>query len=138
LHEDVAALRASIGAGKTHPMDAKKRLAKTLVERFYDTSLAHQALEEFERRFQKGLLPEDLPRFTWPAGSDVALTLPSVMKQCGLVKSTSEARRLISQGAVRVDGTRTTEIQCEVDPSAGEVLIQVGSRRICRVVFPHP
>lgn len=136
LAEDIAALRSSIDSGATHPMDAKKRLACALVGRFHGDDSAQRSLEGFERRFQRGLLPEDLPRFEWPDRLGQSLSLPAAMKGCGLVKSTSEARRLILQGAVRIDGERTTDVHYNVDPGAGEVLIQVGSRRVCRLIFP--
>lgn len=133
--EGFATVRADIESGKAHPMEAKKRLAKELVARFYDSVAAQQALEEFEHRFQKGLLPEDVPRFVWPGRSGETVPLANAMKQSGLAKSTSEARRLISQGGVRVGGIRVTDVQFGIDPGDGEVLIQVGSRRICRIVF---
>jgi tyrosyl-tRNA synthetase len=137
LPQDEVSMRSRIERGEMHPMEAKKRLAQSLVERFYDRHTAKQASDQFEHRFQRGLLPEDVHQFDWQAPVSVGLSLSRVMKECGLVKSTSEARRLISQGAVRVDGARTTDIRREVPVGAREVLIEIGSRRICRIVFPE-
>jgi tyrosyl-tRNA synthetase len=134
--EDTGALRAEIERGRVHPMDAKKNLARSLIERFYDEQTAVQALDAFERRFQKGLLPDDVPQFEWAAGQAEAVPLILAMKESGLTKSTSDSRRLISQGAVRVDGERVTDVQHRLDPASGRVLVEVGSRRICSIIFP--
>jgi tyrosyl-tRNA synthetase len=136
LMENAAALRARIESGRLHPMDAKKSLAAALVERFYDKESAERARQAFERRFQKGLLPDDVPNFEWAAGQKEAVLLTVAMKESGLTKSTSESRRLISQGAVRIDGERVADVQHRLEPAAGRVLVQVGSRRIRSITFP--
>jgi tyrosyl-tRNA synthetase len=133
---DGASLRSSIERGATHPMDAKKELARSLVERFWGAEAAQEALQQFERRYQQRLLPEEVPQFEWPAPVSASISLAQAMKETGLAKSTSEARRLIAQGAVRVDGRRTTDIHYGISSVCGAVLIEVGSRKICRVIFP--
>lgn len=130
---DGTSLRQALEDRELHPMEAKKRLARALVERFYDSHAAQQACEQFERRFQKGLLPENIRRCELPSRAEL-LSLPQVMRESGLVKSTSEARRLISQGAVRVNGIRTTDVGHRL-PATGEALIEVGSRRIVQIIF---
>jgi tyrosyl-tRNA synthetase len=134
-NEDVLELRGKLEAGDVHPMGLKKQLASQMVARFYDENVAQRAKEEFERRFQKGLLPEEVPEFDWPDVASVGIPLVRAMKESGLVKSTSDARRLITQGAVRVEGQRVSDVNHQVDPSVGRVLIQVGSRRITSIVF---
>jgi len=135
MMQDTVALRAAIDSGKTHPMDAKKELAAALVARFYDREAADRARDAFERRFQKGLLPEDVPVFEWAENQTEPVSLVVVMKESGLTKSTSDARRLISQGAVRVDGERVSDAQHKLDPAARKALIQVGTRRVCSISF---
>jgi len=135
MMQDTVALRAAIDSGKTHPMDAKKELAAALVARFYDSEAADRARDAFERRFQKGLLPEDVPVFEWAENQTEPVSLVVVMKESGLTKSTSDARRLISQGAVRVDGERVSDAQHKLDPAARKALIQVGTRRVCSISF---
>lgn len=133
--EDVAALRDQLRNGRVHPMLLKKQLAALIVARFYDDQVAQRVLQEFERQFQKGLLPEEVPIFEWPGTSSGSIPLVRAMKESGLAKSTSDARRLISQGAVRVEGERITDLNHRVDPSDGRRLIQVGSRRLIALVF---
>lgn len=135
LGKDASELGEEIGKGRLHPMEAKKLLARSLVECFYDAEVGQQALADFERRFQKGLLPEDIPEYEWQGCPADGVSLAQAMKQCGLAQSTSEARRLIVQGAVRVDGVRITDVGGKLDVNSGTVLIEVGSRRICRIIF---
>ena len=135
--EDVPRLRAQMASGAVHPMDAKKRLAATMVERFYDTATARHATEAFERRFQRRELPENLPVFVWQAEpSEAAVSLPRVIAGAEMAASMSEARRLISQGAVRLDGQRVTDINYKIEVKEGRrILVQVGSRRIRAIDF---
>ncbi len=138
-NEDVPAMRSAIASGVLHPMDAKKRMARLLVARFYDDQIARRELESFERRFQRRELPADLTTYVWREGAKVAATLPRVLTASGLTSSTSEARRLIQQGAVRVDGERIVNPRYVV--SAGErarVVLQVGSRRATAIEFSSP
>jgi tyrosyl-tRNA synthetase len=134
--EDVGALRTQIEAGVMHPMDAKKRLARLLVARFYDDAVAQGALQAFERRFQRRELPEDVPVFEWPKTVPLPASLVHVMTLCGLANSMSEARRLIRQGAVRVDGRRIEEISHSIERAPQGLVIEVGRRRVRRVDFP--
>jgi tyrosyl-tRNA synthetase len=133
--EDVARLRADMESGDVHPMHVKKQLARMLVERFYDEQVGQEELERFERRFQRREVPEDRPRFQWPGEVPERLALATVMAKAGLTGSLSEARRLIRQGGVRVDGDRVTDPQAVVVPGEQALLIQVGSRRLCEVIF---
>lgn len=133
--ENVADMRRELSAGQVHPMALKKRLASLLVSRFYDDQAARRAQRDFELQFQKRLLPEEVPTFHWPGQPTQAVSLVQAMKQSGLVRSASEARRLIVQGAVRVEGRRIADVNHRIDAAAGRVLIQVGSRRIVSLVF---
>ncbi|MEX0900636.1 MAG: tyrosine--tRNA ligase [Gammaproteobacteria bacterium] len=125
---DVAKLNASVAAG-ANPRDAKFELAEEIVSRFHGTAAGPAARDAFVRRFSQGQLPDEVPEVTLEGAP---LKLPNLIKAAGLAASTSEALRLISQGAVRLDGTRADAADREF--SVGEtVLVQVGKRRIARV-----
>lgn len=117
-----------------HPMAAKQDLASEIVSRFHGASAARAAALEFTQRFQQGGLPEEIPEHRWPAGVSDPIPLVRVLKDCGMVSSTGEGRRLISQGGVRVEGRRVDDPEARVEPR-GSLLIQVGKRRVARVLF---
>jgi tyrosyl-tRNA synthetase len=122
--------------GSIHPMMAKKGLAAELVARFHGQDAAAFAAAEFERQFQRNLVPEDVPEFAWPAGGgESGVWICRLLVETGLVKSNGEARRLIAQGAVRVDEDRVEDPNSEV-PASGRRLLRVGKRRLICVVFP--
>lgn len=123
----------AVADGHIHPMEAKKQLAAELVMRFHDGPAAARAAEEFSRRFQHGQRPEKIPSYAW-SGTDSHVWVCHLLKAPDLVKSTSEARRLIRQGGVRIDGERVSDVELQV-PAQGEVVLQVGKRRILKVVF---
>ncbi|HXG28965.1 MAG TPA: tyrosine--tRNA ligase [Nevskiales bacterium] len=126
----IAAYRRQVAEG-ANPRDIKFKLGCELVARFHGRVAAEAALEAFIRRFQKGQLPEDLPEHTVRAqGAEIALTL--LLRQAGLTKSSSEAQRLLVQGAVRVDQQRVENPGLMLRAGASYV-IQVGKRRAARV-----
>ena len=131
--DEIAALKEEMAAGRAHPKAVKQRLARELVARFYDQESARRAEENFERVFRQHELPEDLPELTLAAGPE-PIWLPRLLVDAGLVKSSGEGRRMISQGAVSVDGEKVGDLEATL-PAAGEVLIRVGKRRFCRVLF---
>jgi len=126
----------SVAEGYVHPMQAKKQLAAELVARFHDAAAAKHAAAAFSRRFQQGQQPDEMPTHAW-AADDPNVWVCRLLKTSGLAKSTSEARRLIRQGGVRLDGERVTDPELHV-PAAGETVVQVGKRRILKVVFAPP
>lgn len=126
----------SVAEGLVHPMQAKKQLAAELVARFHDAAAAKHAAAAFSRRFQQGQQPDEMPTHAW-AADDPNVWVCRLLKTSGLAKSTSEARRLIRQGGVRLDGERVTDPELHV-PTAGETVVQVGKRRILKVVFAPP
>ena len=123
----------SVADGRVHPMEAKKQLAAELVTRFHDGAAAERAAADFSQRFQQGQRPEEISSYAW-SGADPQVWICHMLKTSGLVKSTSEARRLIQQGGVRVDGERVGDAELQVE-AQGEVVLQVGKRRILKVVF---
>jgi tyrosyl-tRNA synthetase len=129
--EQIGALRREIEGGR-NPRDAKVALAQEIVARFHSAAAAEHALEEFEARFRRGAVPEDLADVSLPVPGDT-LALPVVLKQSGLVASTSEAGRAIEQGAVKIDGQRISDRSLQL--RKGVYVIQVGKRRWARVTL---
>jgi tyrosyl-tRNA synthetase len=118
---------------RTDPMAAKQALAAELVGRYHGEGAARAAAEAFARRFQRRELPAEIPEIRWsPDGETVWIS--RLIAEAGLAKSTSEARRLVVQGGVRLDGGAVKDPQLEV-PCRGAVLLEVGKRRIARVRF---
>jgi tyrosyl-tRNA synthetase len=116
-----------------NPRDIKVRFAQEIVSRFHGQAAASRALSEFEARFQKGALPDDMPELNLP-GVDGALQVPQLLKQAGLVPSTSDAIRQIAGGGVRLDGERVMDKGVSV-PVGATVVAQVGKRKFARVTI---
>jgi tyrosyl-tRNA synthetase len=127
---DLNALRSSVESG-ANPRDIKMELAGELVSRFHGQQAAASAREEFTARFQRHELPTDLPEQVISADAG-ALTLAQLLKSGGLVASTSEAHRLVKQGAVRVDGQRVADGNAACETGVARVY-QVGKRRVARL-----
>ena len=127
---EINTLRDQVDDGR-NPRDVKFELATEIVTRFHDAAAAKEALAEFRNRFSKGHLPTELPEFNVDnSGQDFALV--AALKQVGLTKSTSEARRLIAQSAVKVDGVRIEDVDSLL-AAGSEVVVEVGKRRIARL-----
>jgi len=131
--DEITLLKQDMEAGKIHPKAVKVRLARELVTRFHDADAADAAERNFEQVFKKHALPDEIPEKEL-ATDEAAVWLPKLLVQAELVKSTSDGRRMITQNAVAVDGAKVTDINTEI-PARGSVLLQVGKRRICRVIF---
>ncbi len=127
---DIEALKADAAGGR-NPRDIKMELAAEICARFHGAGAARQAGEEFVSRFRQGLLPEEMPEVTLEAPAS-GLPVPNLLKDAGLVASTSEAMRMIRQGAVRFDGDRLSDPKHVVDADV-DVVVQVGKRRFARV-----
>lgn len=128
--DDIELLRSRVAAGG-NPRDAKFELAMELVERFHDRKAAEAAKKEFIARFQKGALPDKIKEVSI-SSQDGSLGIAQLLKEAGLVSSTSEAFRMIKQGAVKIDGERIEDKSLQV--SAGSTSVyQVGKRRFSRV-----
>ena len=129
---EIEALKRDVEGGR-NPRDVKVMLAQELVARFHGVCAAEEALADFEARFQRNAIPDDLPEVTVVAGAE-GLALFQVLKQAGLTGSTSEAMRMIEQGAVRLNGERADDKGLRL--CAGETLVlQVGKRKFAAVVL---
>lgn len=130
---DLAAIqrwRREVEEGR-NPRDVKLDLAEELVARFHGAEAGRRARESFLARFSRGETPEDIPAAELRA-RDGRISLPQLLKETGLTKSTSEAIRLIRQGGVRIDGERADDPALELAVGATP-LLQVGKRRFLRV-----
>jgi tyrosyl-tRNA synthetase len=129
---EIAQLRREAGEGR-NPRDVKVMLAQELVTRFHDHRAAEEALADFETRFQRNAIPDDLPEVRVAVG-EAGLPLYQVLKQAGLTGSTSEAMRMIEQGAVRLNGERA-EDKARLLAAGETIVMQVGKRKFAAVVL---
>lgn len=127
---EIEKLKQQAGEGR-NPRDIKFELGIELVARFHDRAAAEQARDEFIARFSQGELPDDMPEHDLRT-DETGLLIGHVLKQAGLVSSTSEAMRMIRQGAVKLDGERVEDTQRSL-VAGGEHVLQVGKRRVARV-----
>jgi tyrosyl-tRNA synthetase len=119
---------AAVKSGATHPMEAKKRLARKIVNEYHGEEGARRAEQYFESKFQRREIPQSTPVYRIQED----LWICELMKQLQFTPSTSEARRLVSQGAVRVDGQTITDVNFRFVPGEHQVL-EVGKRRVARI-----
>lgn len=127
---EIELLKAEVVAGR-NPRDVKVMLAQELVARFHTAQAADDALSEFEARFRQGVLPDDMPELMLRSDGG-SLALVQILKQAGLTASTSDAMRMIEQGAVRANGDKVSDRARTV--AAGEtVVLQIGKRRFAKV-----
>jgi tyrosyl-tRNA synthetase len=114
-----------------NPRDIKVEFAQEIVERFHNQSAAVQAYENFVARFQQGQIPEEMPEVIVTVAS-AAIPITQLLKEAGLTVSTSEAIRMIQQGAVKIDGERVSDRALQIQVTSNHVY-QVGKRRFARV-----
>jgi len=127
--EEIERLKQAVAEGREHPKEVKKRLAMEIVARYHSLEAAQKAAEEFEKVFAKGGVPEDIPTVET---AEEKIWLPRFLKDHGLVKSTSEGKRLVAQGAIQLDGKKLREE--EVCLSPGEHVFRIGKKRFLRVI----
>jgi tyrosyl-tRNA synthetase len=118
-----------IDAGKTHPKQAKVVLARTIVAQFYNEATAQVAAAEFEKVFAKGQLPDEIPEVEIPRA---AVSMKQLLLSCKLVESGGEAKRMVNQAAVSIDGAKVDDVSVQIMPREGMV-VRVGKRRFARL-----
>ena len=118
-----------VDAKKTHPREAKARLARRIVARFHDGAAAEAASREFDRVFAQHNAPTDMPEVRVEGGT---MNVVQLIVTAGFAASTSEARRLVKQNAVRIDGEKISDVDAEVPLTDGAIL-KVGKRRFGRI-----
>ncbi|WP_439294110.1 tyrosine--tRNA ligase [Lonepinella sp. BR2882] len=124
---EIAQLKADVANGK-NPRDVKILLAKEIIARFHDQAAADAAEQEFINRFQKGAMPDEMPEFTFEG----EIGLANLLKEAGLVPSTSEAIRAAQQGGVKINGEPVDNVKQTIATGTTAVY-QVGKRKFARV-----
>ncbi len=128
--ETIAHYKTQVAEG-ANPRDIKIELAKELIARFHNEEAAQAAHQEFINRFQKGAMPDDIEEKTIVA-PEGEIAIANLLKEAGLVSSTSEAMRMIKQGAVKIEGEKVTDAKTKLQ--AGTTAIyQVGKRKFAKV-----
>ncbi len=124
-------LKEDVKSGVLHPMEAKKRLASELADRFCAPGEGAKAREDFEKVFSKKNLPEDMPvvEIAWEGEN---MKLVKIMALAGVAKSNSEARRLVQQGAVEVDQQPMKDVEALL-PVSGSYILRVGKKRFVKI-----
>ena len=117
--------------GGENPRNIKFRLANEIITRFHDSDEAAQAQQNFTNRFAKNQTPDEMPEFSFESGIKIA----NLLKDADLVSSTSEAFRMIKQGAAKMNGEKI--IDKDLTPETGEAIYQVGKRKFARVTISY-
>lgn len=125
--ETIASLKEAVNHGE-NPRNIKVKLALELITRFHSEEAAQGALKDFETKFSKNAIPEEMPEYTLEG----ELALANLLKEVGLVGSTSEGHRMAKQGAVKVDGQKASDSR-EIIPTGTVAVYQVGKRKFARV-----
>ncbi|HKP70963.1 MAG TPA: tyrosine--tRNA ligase [Pyrinomonadaceae bacterium] len=129
--DDINAMKMRCEAGAENPRNLKVGLAKLIIADFHSEQAAEKAEEEFNRRFVKKEVPDEIEERTIASGSH---QLAQLLADVGLAASKKEAKRLIEQGGVKVNGEKATTATAEIDPGAEGVLIQVGKLKFLKVI----
>jgi len=127
--ETLDSIESQIKDPSVNPMDLKKQLARSVVTLYYDIEIAKEAEAHFNNLVVKKGIPDDMPEF----GMDGEKLLVDLIAESGILNSKSEARRMITQGAVRLDGVLVDDINAMVF-SGGEQVLKIGKRRFLRIV----
>lgn len=129
---EIKELKEKMESGEIHPKEVKKKLARELTTRYHGDEAAQAAELNFEQVFTKGGIPDEIAEVELSFAEPVWLA--KLLVEADLVKSTSDGRRMIKQGAVSLDGEKVNDEKAEISPE-GEVLVKVGKRRFAKVIF---
>jgi tyrosyl-tRNA synthetase len=128
---EIEGFQQEIESGK-NPRDIKFLLAEEIIARFHSHEEATKAREGFIAQFARGAIPDDIPQHVFEAGDD-GYPIANLLKDAGLCSSTSEAMRMIQQGAVKVDGGKVSDKSLRI-VTGSEAVFQVGKRKFARVI----
>ncbi len=128
--EEIERWQKECDAG-ANPRDSKVRLAQEIVERFHDAVASKKALENFEARFQRGAMPDEIDEVSLEA-KEGGIAIANLLKEVGLTKSTSDSMRMIKQGAVKIDGEKISDPKLMISSGSSQIY-QVGKRKFARV-----
>ena len=129
-NDEIAALKKECAEGR-NPRDAKVMLAKEIVTRFHSAAAADGAEAEFVNRFRQGAMPSEIPEVTVPAGEE-GIQIARMLKEAGLVSSTSDGNRMIEQGGVRIQGESVSDKMLRFK-AGEELIVQVGKRKWAKI-----
>lgn len=127
--EEIEDLKQAVASGE-NPRNVKIKLALELIERFHSAEAAQSALKDFETKFSKNAIPDEMPEFTF----NEAMPLANLLKEAGLVGSTSDAHRMIKQGAVKLNGEKIEDGRITVE-ACNKQVYQVGKRKFARITI---
>lgn len=130
-NKDLAVIKKQLQGKDANPRDLKRRLARTIVELYYNPETAQKAEEEFDRIFVDKTLPDEIEEFRVKSGNG-SVSIAAILVESKLASSKSDARRLIEQGGVSIDGERVSDFNAPL-PSKNEFILKVGKRRFLRV-----
>lgn len=130
--EEIADLKTRVANGE-NPRDIKIMLAKEIIARFHDDAAAEGAHQDFIQRFQKNAIPDDMPEVEIALG-DEGIAIGNLLKEANLVGSTSDAMRMIKQGAVKINGDKVEDTRLVITEK-GENVYQVGKRKFARITL---
>jgi len=132
--DTLARVRRGVGGEPDgwHPMEAKRALAREMVARYHGGAAAVKAENDFVQQFRQKELPDDIPVVALAVDGPVWIC--RLLSAAGLVESNAEARRLVQQGGVKLNGEKISDADLEVE-AVGEVIVQAGKRRFARVIF---
>ncbi|TKD72523.1 tyrosine--tRNA ligase [Pseudalkalibacillus hwajinpoensis] len=119
-------VRQELESGVTHPRTAKMQLAKTIVRIFHGQKMAQQAEEQFQQVFQQNKIPTDIDEVNWDGARNI--TVPNLVTTLGMMPSTSEARRMMKNGGIKLNQVKVTDIHKEIKIEDG-LVVQVGKRK---------
>ncbi|MEC1157602.1 tyrosine--tRNA ligase [Cytobacillus horneckiae] len=128
--EEIEDITAKLESGSLHPRDAKMRLSKTIVSMYHDEDAADKAEQEFIAVFQKGNIPEEMPKHHWSGENIVEIV--QLLVTTGLFSSKSEAKRMIAGGGVRLNGEKVDDATLQVKIENG-LIVQVGKRKFVEI-----
>ena len=126
--ETIASWKTEVENGE-NPRNIKFRLAEEIITRFHSNDDAKQAQQNFINRFAKNKVPDEMPEFSF----DIGIKIANLLKDAGLVNSTSDAFRMIKEGAAKIEGEKITDRNLE--PESGTAVYQVGKRKFARVTI---
>ena len=126
---EIGSLRSRCADGDENPRNTKVNLAKSIIRDFHSLEAARQAEEDFNRRFVKKEIPDEIEEKQLASGK---YNLPELLTQTNLVASRGEAKRLIEQGGVKINGEKASDAKAEIDLK-DEILLQVGKRKFLKI-----
>ena len=128
---DYESLKKDVASGKEHPKEVKARLAGDIVTEYHGSEAALKARQHFDTVFSKKENPDDMPEFSF---SQETIGVVQLIKECSFAASTSEARRLVTQGGVTFDGEKVTDVKAEISLDDVSKILKVGKRKFGRIV----